>query len=62
MNSRRSLAIAFIATALLASAGFAQEINVLALGTGAMPVVEPPSYSGWPVANMLDDAPSSGWA
>lgn len=62
MNFRRSLAAAFAVTALLAPAGFAQEINVLALGNGALPVIEPPSYGGWPAANMLDDAVSSGWA
>lgn len=41
---------------------FAEETNLLALGAGALPVVEPPSYGGWPVVNLLDDAPDSGWA
>lgn len=40
----------------------AQEINLLALGAGALPVVEPPSYGGWPAVNLLDDDASSGWA
>ncbi len=40
----------------------AQEINLLALGEGTLPVVEPSCYPGWPAVNMIDDAPGSGWA
>ncbi len=50
--------------ALFAGAGVAtgQAVNLLALGEGALPVVEPPSSdSGWLPLNVLDDAPSSGW-
>jgi OOP family OmpA-OmpF porin len=47
---------------LVAAASTAQEINVLGLGEGAVPSAEPPCYSGWPAVNVLDDAPSSGWA
>jgi outer membrane protein OmpA-like peptidoglycan-associated protein len=47
---------------LAAAAATAQEVNLLALGEGALPVTEPPSYSGWPAVNVLDDAPGSGWA
>jgi len=39
-----------------------EETNLLALGAGTLPVVEPPTYGGWPATNLLDDAPSSGWA
>jgi outer membrane protein OmpA-like peptidoglycan-associated protein len=39
-----------------------EETNLLALGAGALPVVEPPSYGGWPAIHLLDDAPGSGWA
>jgi outer membrane protein OmpA-like peptidoglycan-associated protein len=39
----------------------AQEVNLLAIGEGALPVLEPPTYSSWPVINLLDDSPSSGW-
>jgi outer membrane protein OmpA-like peptidoglycan-associated protein len=38
------------------------EVNLLALGAGTLPVLEPPSYGGWPAINLLDDAPGSGWA
>ncbi len=37
-------------------------VNVLSLQEGALPVVEPPSYGGWPVIQLLDDSPASGWA
>ncbi len=47
---------------LAAAVSTAQEVNVLGLGEGALPAMEPPSYSGWPAVNVLDDAPSSGWA
>jgi len=40
----------------------AQEVNLLSLGEGAIPVTVPRNYSGWPAVNVLDDAPSSGWA
>lgn len=36
--------------------------NLLSVGAGALPIVEPPSYSGWPPLKLLDDAPESGWA
>jgi outer membrane protein OmpA-like peptidoglycan-associated protein len=39
-----------------------EETNLLALGAGALPVVEPPAYGGWPAIHLLDDAPASGWA
>lgn len=40
----------------------AAPVNLLAIGEGTLPVIEPPTYSTWPVINLLDDAPSSGWA
>ncbi len=39
-----------------------EPVNLLALGAGALPVVEPESYSGWPAVRLLDDDPRSGWA
>jgi hypothetical protein len=54
--------VAALAALLGAGALGAEEINLLSLGAGALPVVEPPTYSGWPVVQILDDAPSSGWA
>jgi outer membrane protein OmpA-like peptidoglycan-associated protein len=56
-----SLAVLLVTLAAVSPAA-AQEVNLLALGAGALPVVEPPSYGGWPAINLLDDAPSSGWA
>ena len=47
---------------LAAAVSTAQEVNLLALGEGAVPVTVPPHYSGWPAVNVLDDAPASGWA
>ncbi len=61
MNARSAL-LALVVLALLALPGAAQPVNLLALGEGTLPVVEPPSYGGWPAANLLDEAPSSGWA
>jgi OmpA-OmpF porin, OOP family len=41
----------------------AEEMNLLSLGEGTLPVVEPASYgSGWIPVNLLDDAPESAWA
>jgi OOP family OmpA-OmpF porin len=48
--------------ALVTASASSEEANLLALGEGALPVVQPPSYSGWPAVNLLDSAPSSGWA
>jgi outer membrane protein OmpA-like peptidoglycan-associated protein len=55
-------AAALLAVVATAGPAAAQETNLLALGAGTLPVVEPPSYGGWPAINLLDDAPSSGWA
>jgi outer membrane protein OmpA-like peptidoglycan-associated protein len=53
---------ALLAASLLAVPAAAQSVNLLALGEGALPVVEAPCYSGWPAANLLDDSSGSGWA
>jgi outer membrane protein OmpA-like peptidoglycan-associated protein len=47
---------------LAAAVSAAQEANLLSLGEGAIPVTVPRNYSGWAAVNVLDDAPSSGWA
>jgi len=47
---------------LFSGGALAQETNLLALGEGTLPVVEPPSYSGWGPVNVLDDSPRSAWA
>jgi OmpA-OmpF porin, OOP family len=49
------------AITLLAGGARAQETNLLALGEGTLPVVEPASYGGWEPVNMLDDSPQSAW-
>ncbi|MFN2442183.1 MAG: discoidin domain-containing protein, partial [Thermoanaerobaculia bacterium] len=46
---------------LLAGGALAQETNLLALGEGTLPVVEPASYGNWRPVNMLDDSPRSAW-
>ncbi len=47
---------------LPASAAVAAESDLLSLGAGALPVVEPPSYGGWEILHLIDDAPGTGWA
>jgi len=37
-------------------------VNLLSLHEGALPVVEPAYYGGWPVEALLDESPKSGWA
>ena len=40
----------------------ADQVNLLSIQEGTFPVVEPVSYSGWPVVALLDDSPDTGWA
>jgi outer membrane protein OmpA-like peptidoglycan-associated protein len=64
MNMWRNSKGIFLSMAVvlaLVSLALAQEVNLLAIGEGALPVLEPPTYSSWPVINLLDDSPSSGW-
>ncbi len=59
----RARLLTLLASSLfLAAVSAAQEVNLLSLGEGAIPVTVPPDSSGWPGVNVLDDAPSSGWA
>jgi outer membrane protein OmpA-like peptidoglycan-associated protein len=58
----RRFAPALLVVAALATTAAAQETDMLALGSGALPVVEPPTYGSWPVVALLDDAARSGWA
>lgn len=65
MSIRPCSAVTCAVLGLAALAGVvtaADETNLLALGAGALPVVEPASYGGWPAIHLLDDAASSGWA
>ena len=63
MRVHGSLIAALLVLGLASGPALAQEINLLALGNGALPVVETPSYGGeWTPAGVLDDAPGSGWA
>ena len=52
----------WVGIALFSGGAQAQETNLLSLGEGPLPVVEPPSYGGWGPVNMLDDSPGSAWA
>jgi len=51
-----------IAGIALSMPGFGETVNLLSLQEGAIPVVAPPNYSGWPVEALLDESPQSGWA
>lgn len=62
MRVRASLLAAITAVTFASGPARAQEVNLLALGEGALPVVEPAHYGGWPAVNMIDDSPRSGWA
>jgi outer membrane protein OmpA-like peptidoglycan-associated protein len=62
MRFHRGLLAAFAALTIASGPAAAQEVNLLALGEGTIPVVEAPSYGGWTAVNMIDDAPRSGWA
>jgi outer membrane protein OmpA-like peptidoglycan-associated protein len=57
------LSAAILALALGPCTAAAQEANLLALGDGVLPVVEPPSYGGeWRPVDLIDESPRSGWA
>ena len=58
----RKLVFSVLGTAILALAAPAQEVNLLALGEGTLPVVEPSTYASWPAIRLLDDDAGSGWA
>lgn len=62
MRLRLPAAALCLALLSLAPLPAAEPVDLLALGAGALPVVEPPSYSGWPAVQLLDDDPGSGWA
>lgn len=57
-----SATLRILFAAQLCAAVLPAETNLLALGAGALPAVEPSTYGGWPAVNLLDDAPGSGWA
>jgi len=40
----------------------AEEVNLLSLQEGCIPLVAPPCCGGWPAHHVLDDSPASGWA
>jgi outer membrane protein OmpA-like peptidoglycan-associated protein len=39
-----------------------EPVNLLSLQEGCLPVIVPPTYSGWDAQYVLDESPSSGWA
>jgi len=62
MRIRFAVFLTIAGMALVSRGQVAQETNLLALGEGALPVIEAPSYGGWLPVNLIDDAPGSGWA
>lgn len=62
MKLRGTVTAALLGTVLFAGGTLAGETNLLGLGEGTLPVVEPPSYAGWAPVNLIDDAPGSAWA
>jgi len=60
LNTPTLSAITFVLAA--AGAFGAETANLLSLQEGALPIVVPPTYSGWNAENLLDDSPGSGWA
>lgn len=47
---------------LLAAPATGEQVNLLSLHEGALPVVVPAHYSDWSPEALLDDSPASGWA
>ena len=63
MRAFGSLSAAILALAFVSGPAFGQEVNLLALGDGTLPVFDTPTYGGdWAPVGVLDDAPGSGWA
>ena len=62
MRSAGVMVVGLLSAVGLCLSARAQDVNLLALGEGTMPVVEAPSYGSWPPVHMLDDAANSGWA
>lgn len=62
MSVRHATICLSFALGLAPPALVAEPVNLLALAEGAQPVVEPPSYGGWPTLGMLDESPATGWA
>lgn len=63
---RKRIVVAVIAGLACAAWAYGQaaqeKINLLSLQEGTLPVLEPSSYSGWPVVALLDENSGSGWA
>jgi len=51
-----------VAASTLSTQDKGEWINLLSLQEGAIPVVAPGNYSGWPVEAMIDESPETGWA
>lgn len=60
VNGMAALLLAVALPALGQSAP--EKVNLLSLQMGALPVVEPGFYGGWPAIALLDDNSGSGWA
>jgi outer membrane protein OmpA-like peptidoglycan-associated protein len=62
MRFQNGVLATFAVLTLVSGPASAEEVNLLGLGDGAMPVVEAPSFATWPAVQMIDDAPRTGWA
>ncbi len=62
MRFQNGVLATFAVLTLSSGPASGEEVNLLDLGDGAMPVVEAPSYGTWPAVQMIDDAPRTGWA
>ncbi|MDD3815991.1 MAG: OmpA family protein [Desulfocapsaceae bacterium] len=58
----KRIAVVGVCCLLPATISQAEEVNLLSLQEGCIPVVKPPCYGGWDAQNVLDDSPASGWA
>jgi OOP family OmpA-OmpF porin len=62
LTIRRCVVSLLLALASSPSLRAAELVDVLALAEGTVVVVEPGSFSGWEPYNVIDAAPTSGWA
>lgn len=54
--------VASLHAVLLAAPATGEQVNLLSLHEGALPVVVPAHYGDWTPEALLDESPASGWA
>lgn len=62
LNLNRVGVVTVVGVLVSMSAASGEPVNMLSLQEGAHAVVMPPTYGNWPVVNVLDDSPQTGWA